>query len=196
MERILKKIKANVLISAAFCIVLGVVLVVWPGMSVQVACMAIGIVLLISGLTRLAAFIFGRDGTLFSQINLILGIIITVIGGWILFQPEKIIAMIPILVGIIIVIHGINNLQQAVSLCQSKYDKWWVALLLGLVTIGFGALLIFNPFAAVDTLVMFIGIFLIYDGISDIWIVSRISRTSREVIQDLGALDVDAKDID
>lgn len=196
MERILKKIKANVLISVAFCIVLGVVLVVWPGMSVQVACMAIGIVLLISGLTRLAAFIFGRDGTLFSQINLILGIIITVIGGWILFQPEKIIAMIPILVGIIIVIHGINNLQQAVSLCQSKYDKWWVALLLGLVTIGFGALLIFNPFAAVDTLVMFIGIFLIYDGISDIWIVSRISRTSREVIQDLGALDVDAKDID
>lgn len=196
MERILKKIKANVVISAAFCIVLGVVLVVWPGMSVQVACMAIGIVLLISGLTRLANFIFGRDGTLFSQMNLILGIIITVIGGWILFQPGKIIAMIPILVGIIIIIHGINNLQQAVSLCQSRYDKWWVALLLGLVTIGFGALLIFNPFAAVDTLVMFIGIFLIYDGISDIWIVSRISRATREVRQNLEALDVEAKDID
>lgn len=196
MERILKKIKANVVISAAFCIILGIVLVVWPGMSIQVACRAIGAVLLISGLTRLANFIFGRDDTLFSQMNLILGIIITVIGGWILFQPEKIIAMIPILVGIIIIIHGVNNLQQAVNLCQSKYDKWWVALILGLVTIGFGGLLVFHPFAAVDTLVMFIGIFLIYDGVSDIWIVSRISRTSRDIRQDLEALDVDARDID
>lgn len=196
MERILKKIKANVVISAAFCIVLGVILVIWPGMSVQVACMAIGAVLLISGLTRLANFIFGRDGSLFSQMNLILGIIITVIGGWILFQPGKIIAMIPILVGIIIVIHGINNLQQAVSLCQSRYDKWWVALLLGLVTIGFGVLLIFNPFAAVDTLVMCIGFFLIYDGVSDIWIVSRISRTSKEIKQELGAVDTEGREID
>lgn len=195
MERILKRIKANVMVSALICVALGIILVVWPGLSVRMVCMAIGVVLVINGISRLMNFIFGRDGSIFSQMNLVMGIIITVIGGWILFQPNTIIAMIPILVGIIIVIHGINNLQQTVSLCQSRYDKWWVALLLALITIGFGVLLIFNPFVAVDTLIRFIGLFLIYDGASDIWIMSRVSKNVREARQDMEALTVDGKEL-
>lgn len=196
MERILKRIKANVIVSAFICIALGVILVAWPGLSVKVVCMAIGAVLVINGISRLLNFIFGRDGSVFSQMNLVMGIIITVIGGWILLQPGTIIAMIPILVGIIIVIHGINNLQQSVSLCQSQYDKWWVALLLGVITIGFGVLLVFNPFAAVDTLIRFIGLFLIYDGASDIWIMSRVSRNVKQARQEMDALTVDGKEIE
>ena len=171
MERILKRIKANVMVSAFICMALGIILVVWPGLSVRMVCMAIGVVLVINGISRL-------------------------MGGWILFQPNTIIAMIPILVGIIIVIHGINNLQQTVSLCRSRYDKWWVALLLALITIGFGVLLIFNPFVAVDTLIRFIGLFLIYDGASDIWIMSRVSKNVREARQDMEALTVDGKEIE
>ena len=196
MELILKKIKTNVIASALLCIALGVVLVVWPDMSVQIACMAIGAVLILNGISRLINFIFKRDGSLFSQMNLVMGIIITVIGVWIILQPAKVVAMIPILVGIIIIIHGINNLQQAVSLCQSRYDKWWIALILGLLTVGFGVLLIFNPFEAVETLVMFIGLFLIYDGVSDIWIVSRVSRMGREIKQAVEAIDTEGREVD
>ena len=196
MEHILKKIKTNVIVSAFICIALGVILVFWPGLSVKVVCMAIGAVLVINGISRLLNFIFGRDGSVFSQMNLVMGIIITVIGGWILLQPGTIIAMIPILVGIIIVIHGINNLQQSVSLCQNRYYKWWIALLLGIITIGFGVLLVFNPFAAVDTLIRFIGLFLIYDGASDIWIMSRVSRNVKQARQEMDALTVDGKEIE
>ncbi len=196
MEHILKKIKTNVIVSAFICIALGVILVFWPGLSVKVVCMAIGAVLVINGISRLLNFIFGRDGSVFSQMNLVMGIIISVIGGWILLQPGTIIAMIPILVGIIIVIHGINNLQQSVSLCQNRYDKWWIALLLGIITIGFGVLLVFNPFAAVDTLIRFIGLFLIYDGASDIWIMSRVSRNVKQARQEMDALTVDGKEIE
>ena len=196
MEHILKKIKTTVIVSAFICIALGVILVFWPGLSVKVVCMAIGAVLVINGISRLLNFIFGRDGSVFSQMNLVMGIIITVIGGWILLQPGTIIAMIPILVGIIIVIHGINNLQQSVSLCQNRYDKWWIALLLGIITIGFGVLLVFNPFAAVDTLIRFIGLFLIYDGASDIWIMSRVSRNVKQARQEMDALTVDGKEIE
>ena len=113
-----------------------------------------------------------------------------------MLQPGTIIAMIPILVGIIIVIHGINNLQQSVSLCQNRYDKWWIALLLGIITIGFGVLLVFNPFAAVDTLIRFIGLFMIYDGASDIWIMSRVSRNVKQARQEMDALTVDGKEIE
>ena len=47
MGNILKRLKTNVVISAVLCILLGIVLVVWPDISMQIACAAIGIVLLV-----------------------------------------------------------------------------------------------------------------------------------------------------
>lgn len=190
----LKKLKTNVVISAALCILLGIVLVVWPDLSMQIVCTAIGAVLLIGGGVRLAAYFMAKDGSVYAQMNLIMGIVLAVVGVWILLQPDKVLAIIPIIVGIVIALHGINNLQQAVSLCKEQYDKWWIALILGLLTVGFGVLLICKPFAALDTAVMMIGIFLIYDGISDIWIVSRVYHMAKLLKQEAEAVDVEEID--
>ncbi|MBD5503251.1 MAG: hypothetical protein HDR09_05720 [Lachnospiraceae bacterium] len=195
MGNLLKRLKTNIVISAILCVVLGIVLVVWPDLSMQIVCIAIGAVLLIGGGVRLAVYFTNKDGSMYAQMSLITGIILAVVGIWILIKPDKVLAIIPIIVGIVIVLHGINDLQQAVSLYKDKYDKWWVALILGLLTIGFGVLLICRPFEALDTVVMLIGLFLIYDGLSDIWIVSRIYRTAKALKQEAEALDVEAKEI-
>ena len=195
MGNLLKRLKTNIVISAILCVVLGIVLVVWPDLSMQIVCIAIGAVLLIGGGVRLAVYFTNKDGSMYAQMSLITGIILAVVGIWILIKPDKVLAIIPIIVGIVIVLHGINDLQQAVSLYKDKYDKWWVALILGLLTIGFGVLLICRPFEALDTVVMLIGLFLIYDGLSDIWIVSRIYRTAKALKQEAEALDVVAKEI-
>lgn len=194
--KLLKKLKTNVVVSAALCILLGIVLVAWPDLSIQIVCTAVGAVLLIGGGVRLAVYFTAKDGSVYTQMNLIMGIVLAVVGVWILLQPGKVLAIIPIIVGIVIVLHGINNLQQAVTLCKEKYDKWWVALILGLLTVGFGVLLICRPFEALDTVVMLIGIFLIYDGISDIWIVSRLYRTAKMLKQEAEALEVEAEEIE
>ena len=194
--KLLKKLKTNVVVSAALCILLGIVLVAWPDLSIQIVCTAVGAVLLIGGGVRLAVYFTAKDGSVYTQMNLIRGIVLAVVGVWILLQPGKVLAIIPIIVGIVIVLHGINNLQQAVTLCKEKYDKWWVALILGLLTVGFGVLLICRPFEALDTVVMLIGIFLIYDGISDIWIVSRLYRTAKMLKQEAEALEVEAEEIE
>lgn len=194
--KLLKKLKTNIVISAILCILLGIVLVAWPDLSMQIVCTAIGAVLLIGGGVRLAVYFTAKDGSVYAQMNLITGIILAVVGVWILLQPDKVLAIIPIIVGIVIALHGINNLQQAITLCKEKYDKWWIALILGLLTVGFGVLLVCRPFEALNTAVMMIGIFLIYDGISDIWIVSRIYRMAKMVKQEAEALDVVAEEID
>ncbi len=196
MGNLLKKLKTNVVISAVLCILLGLVLAIWPGMSMHIVCITVGSVLIIGGLMRLVESFIARDGSMYTQLNMIVGIIFAVVGIWIVVKPEKVLAIIPIIMGIVIALHGLNNLQQAVSLCQDKYDKWWVALILGLVTVGFGALLIFRPFAALDTAVTLLGIFLVYDGVSDLWIVSRISRTARALRQEAEAVDVEGEEIE
>ena len=196
MERLLKKIKTNVVVSSALCVILGLVLVFRPGLSMRIVCTAVGVVLIVSGVMRMIDYFTARDGSLYSQANLIFGIILAVVGVWILMKPDKVLAIIPIIVGIVIVLHGVNDLQQAVTLYKGQYDKWWVALILGLLTAGFCILLICKPFAALDTVVMLIGTFLIYDGLSDIWIVSRVYRTAKAMKQEAEALDVEAEEIE
>lgn len=80
-----------------------------------------------------------------SQILLLAGIILTVLGGWIIFNPGVLIMMIPVVIGVVVTVHGVHNLIQAMELFKNNYSKWWVALLLGAVTVGLGVLLICNP---------------------------------------------------
>lgn len=195
MYRFFKTLKANYLISAVLCVLFGITLVVWPDISSKVVCIGLGCVLALTGVVNLITFFVRRDGTFLSQMNLLAGIVLTVLGGWIILDPDVLIRIIPVVIGVIIVVHGGHNLLQAVELCREKYDKWWVALLLGLVTIGFGVLLICNPFEAVSTMVILIGVLLIFDGVSDIWIISRISKTAKAVAETMEALDVEAVEI-
>lgn len=182
----LKGLKANYTISAILCVVMGLVLLIWPGTTTQIVCTMLGIVLLAYGILQIAMYLWTAEKTIFSQGALLLGIIFAVIGAWIVFRPEMIIMAVPVIVGILIMIHGLHNVVQAISLKQEGYEKWWLALLFGILTVLFGGLLVCNPFGAVETVVRIIGLFLIYDGISDIWILSRISkiRKTREKIVD------------
>lgn len=194
MEKLFRGLKTNVVVSALLCVLLGLVLLFWPGLSMRIVCGAIGAVLILGGLARIIEYFIVRDGSMYSQITLLFGIVFAVVGVWIIMKPEKVLAIIPIIVGIIIVLHGLHDLKQALSLFQDKYDKWWVALLLGILTVGFGVLLVWRPFAAVDTVVMLIGIFLIYDGISSIWIVSRVAKAAKILRQEMGAVEVEIAD--
>ena len=98
MGSLLKKLKKNVVISALLCIVLGLVLAIWSGMSMHIVCTAIGSVLILGGLIRLAESFFDRDGSMYTQMNMIVGIIFAVVGIWIVIKPEKVLAIIPIIV--------------------------------------------------------------------------------------------------
>lgn len=195
MESLLKKVKANTILSSLLCAALGLVLVIWPDISMQIVCIAIGAVLILCGVIRLFGFFLNHDGSVYTQGNLVMGIVLVVVGIWIVATPGKVLVIIPIIVGILIVIHGVNNIQQTITLCKGKYSMWWLALIMAILTIGLGALLIIRPFAALDTLVMLIGFFLIYDGLSNVWIVSRIAKTVKMARQEAEAVDVDAHDV-
>lgn len=180
MVEFLKGLRVNYTVSAVLCILLGLVLLIWPGTTTQIVCMSLGIVLLAYGIIQIVIYLFNRERTLISQGMMILGIIFAVVGVWILLTPEMIIMAVPVIVGVLIVIHGLHNVVQAIALQKDGYERWWLALIFGLLTVIFGGLLIYNPFGAVELVVRLIGIFLIYDGISDIWILSRVFKVKRD----------------
>ncbi len=180
MVEFLKGLRVNYTVSAVLCILLGLVLLIWPGTTTQIVCMSLGIVLLAYGIIQIVIYLYHRERTIISQGMLLLGIVFAVIGIWILLTPEMIIMAVPVIVGVLIAIHGLHNVVQAIALQKEGYERWWLALTFGLLTVIFGGLLIFNPFGAVEFVVRLIGIFLIYDGVSDIWILSRVFKVKRD----------------
>lgn len=189
----IKSLKVNYSLSAVICVILGIILLVWPGQSTQVVCMVLGIVLGGFGLIQIILYLATKEKTMVSHSMMMLGVVLAVIGGWIVLKPETIIKAVPMIVGILIVIHGFHNAVQAIDLKKMQYDNWWVALLLSLLTVALGVVLICNPFTIVDTVVRIIGAFLVYDGLSDMWILSRVFKTkkNREKIIDTDAVIVD-----
>lgn len=189
----IKSLKVNYSLSAVICVILGIVLLVWPGQSTQVVCMVLGIVLGGFGLIQIILYLATKEKTMVSHSMMMLGVVLAVIGGWIVLKPETIIKAVPMIVGILIVIHGFHNAVQAIDLKKMQYDNWWLALLLSLLTVALGVVLICNPFTIVDTVVRIIGAFLVYDGLSDMWILSRVFKTkkNREKIIDTDAVIVD-----
>lgn len=193
MKDFIKGLKVNYTASAAACVVLGLVLLIWPGTTTQIVCMMLGAVLLIYGAVQIMLYLLSRERSFISQGMMLLGIIVAVIGVWILVRPEMIIMAVPVIVGILIAIHGIHNISQAITLKKEGYDNWWIAFLLGILTAVLGAVLVYNPFTVVNTIVRLIGIFLIYDGLSDMWIISRVFKVKKEKerIIDVEAVEVD-----
>ena len=96
MYQFLKNLKMNYVVSAIVCIVFGLTLVIWPDISSKVVCIGVGIVLLLSGIANLITYFGEKDRNLMTQISLIAGIILAVLGGWIILNPQILIMVIPV----------------------------------------------------------------------------------------------------
>lgn len=197
MKDLLKRIKTNAIISAAAYTVLGVVLLGWPELSTNVLCTALGAVLLICGVVDVLEFIFHRDGSLYSSIHLIVGIILAVVGGWLLLRPTLIAVIIPRIIGVLICFHGFGDFGDAITLRKNKSPRAMAALILGIITILLGAVLVVYPFSAFTTVVRIIGLVLIYDGVSDLWITSQVSYAIKLAEKELPheIVDVDYEEV-
>lgn len=176
MKNFLKKVKANALASAIFYTVLGLVLLIWPGTSATVLTIALGVVLVLCGLANILDFLLHRDGSLYSRLHLIAGVILSVIGLWLTTQPNLLTVVVPRIMGILICIHGAGDIRSAFVLKKNRAPHTGLTLLLAVITFALGVMLVLNPFSAFTTVVRIIGLCLLYDGISDIWIALQVHQ--------------------
>ena len=200
MRDFLKQIQANALLSAALYTLLGLVLLIWPAPSASLLCIALGLVLTICGVINILVFLSHRDGTLYAGFLLITGIILAVVGIWLMARPTLVTVIIPRIIGLLVCVHGFRDIRDTLSLKKSGSSRWTAALLLGAVTLVLGAILVLAPFEAFTTVVRLIGAFLIYDGISDIWITTQVSKAVRDAAKASNAardaVDVEYRDVD
>ena len=123
---------------------------------------------------------------------LIMAAVMLICGVVIFLHPDDLVRLIPTIMGILVLISGLINLGETFMLTRSKYNKWWASLIVAIATIAAGIFLIRNAFNLASLITRIAGGILIFDGISDLWVISRVSKAHKEMEVEATAVDVEA----
>ena len=144
-----KKKSNSAWISSVLYIILGILLLVFPGEALNIAMTIAGIIFIVSGILELIKKNFGGG-----IVSLVIGAAILVI-GWLLVD------IVMLVLGILIAIKGIIALVQALG--QKK--KKALAILFPILTIVVGLLLAFAWGSIANVVLIVGGILLIVSGV-------------------------------
>ncbi len=191
MSDLFSKIKRESLWTSILCIAVGVMFCVWPGEILIMLCRIVGAILLIAGAVLIVAALAAHEKT-GRFIRLIPGVICLVIGIWIVSKPGTFVVLIPILIGVLLIYHGIKDLIFCFEVKKGQGAGWWLGLIFAALTIVLGILLVLHTWLAIEIGMIFVGIVLIYDGVSGLWLNGKASRTAKKYKDDM--VDVEYKE--
>ena len=178
--------KSYILVSALY-VVLGVVLLVWPGTSVKMICYGLGFAMVVLGITY-GIIYFTKDNLQgFLQMDLVIGIVCLACGVFILLNPPFLATVLPFAMGIILLLGAVVKIQSSWNMRRLKFKKWYLVLICALVIIALGIVLLCNPFKEEKFMILYIGACLILDGLTNLIsliciqvIVKKLAKIQRE----------------
>ena len=168
--------KNNTMLSILM-VILGLVLFIWPGKTLDLAARILGVALLLGAAVSAYSWYRDRNKPDAGYATLAVAIVCLVVGLIVVIAPKGVITLLPKLIGIAIVINGILNFAQALDLRRMNGANWASAMVMAALTILCGLFLIFFAFGAMKAAVMVIGGIFIYNGISNLWIESRYKKS-------------------
>ena len=151
-------------VSSVLC-VLGLLLMIFPGVSVSVLGVLGGILLLVFGGIKLVGY-FSRDlYRLAFQYDLAFGVLLILLGGAMLIRPERLMNFICIVFGIAILADGLFKVQMSLEAKRFGLRFWWLILLFAVIAGAAGLLLIFRPGEGSKVLMILFGAALFSEGV-------------------------------
>ncbi len=168
MKSVIQDMKHNYFINAVIMVILGIVLVIWPHILGVMLCYLLGGALIVMGVFQLISFLRGERLGFYNKFVMMMGIVLVLLGIWICAQPRIVLSIIPVVVGIIVLIHGLMDIQYTLDIKKAGSEKWWIALIAAVLTLIVGLLLVLNPFTVYEITMVLVGVAMLYDGGSDL----------------------------
>ena len=184
MVAFFKRIYKGNIIYAIALILLGIIFAVWPASSRVVLVRALGIALLLCGAIMAIGFFTKRLASNFPGI-LIGGIILAIVGILIVVKPEQFVSFVIIVAGAFMMLSGVMNFCQTLSLATLRFPYWWVGMILSILTIICSVLVLARPTWIADAIFMATGIFMVYDGLSNLFLAYKLRQLSRRIREDI-----------
>lgn len=162
-----KMIKVNTLTSAICYTLIGVILLCFPTTTLNLVGNLLAAAVAAMGVTRLIRYLKRDSASEYMENDLVAAVILLLIALFIFFGKGLIVSIIPFLLGIGILVSGIGKLQQALDLRRLNASYWGGVMAISVISMVFGLIMVFNPFDTVVTLLMCIGIGMIFTGVTD-----------------------------
>ena len=135
--------KLGPVLTAAVAITAGLLLIIFPTASAQTLSYAAGGVFAVWGLVTMVLFFLRQSGNPNGFAN---GLFFVALGLFMVFRPDLIDAIVPYILGFVMLMGCFQQLQEAVRLQQAGSDKALIAALLGAAETGWALLLIAQAF--------------------------------------------------
>ena len=184
------------MVTSIICIVFGVMFCIWPGTILVTLCRIAGFVLLVAGIVLLIQGIRIQE-MLGRSVRMLPAVVCVVIGIWILARPGVFVSLIPIMIGVMLAYHGFKDLVFCLEVKKGNSPRWWLGLLVAIATIIIGVILMLHTWLALEIGMMAVGVILIYDGVSGLWLNGRAGRAYKKYHNpEDDIIDVDYKEED
>jgi uncharacterized membrane protein HdeD (DUF308 family) len=170
-----------VLLTGIASLILGILVLIWPGASLLAAGVLFGLYLLISGVFQLVSAFGTHKATSLRVLAFISGALSIVLGLFCFRGPMQSILLLALWIGIGWLFRGITQALAAASDPSVPARGWQVFL--GIVSFLAGIVLIVSPFASVAVLTLVGGWWLVAVGIAEIVTAIRIHSGARRVPQ-------------
>jgi uncharacterized membrane protein HdeD (DUF308 family) len=172
-----------VLVTGVCSLILGVLVLVWPGAPLFASGVLFGLYLLISGVFQLVSAFGTHRTTSLRVLAFISGTLSVVLGLFCFRRPMQSILLLALWIGIGWLIRGIAQILAAAS-DKSMPARGW-QIFLGIVTVIGGIVLIDSPIESVTVLMLLGGCWLVVVGVVEIVLALRIRGRARQVPHEL-----------
>ncbi|MGY0499717.1 HdeD family acid-resistance protein [Nocardia sp. FBN12] len=179
-----KKTWQTVLVTGLLAVVLGIIVLVWPGPSLFVAGILFGIYMVVSGIFQLIAAFTHLPSTSFRVLSFISGVLSLIIGVFCFRDDLASIVLLGLWIGISWLFRGIAVLFAAIAEPSVPGRGWQIFY--GVISALAGVILIVWPISSIATLVLVVGIFLIIIGVMEIITAFGIRKDSHLLDEQLG----------
>ncbi|WP_067807558.1 HdeD family acid-resistance protein [Nocardia beijingensis] len=164
----------TILLTGVLAVILGILILVWPDITLAAAGIIFGVYLVVTGFLQLLAAFGAPVGTGLRVLSFIIGVLSIVVGVFCFRDELASLLLLGLWIGIGWLFRGIALLVAAISEPELP-GRWW-QVLFGLVTAVAGVVLIVWPVRSVATLALLAGIWLIIVGIMEIIVAFGVRR--------------------
>lgn len=192
----LNEMKLSKVISSLIFIVIGVILIIWRDPALTVICTVLAALLCAAGVVGIVMYFVTKERGFTGTAALAVGVVAAVVGLYLALHPEVLKAIVPAVVGILILISGIINLSETITIHKQNGEGVLLSLILSLITVALGILIILKPSILNNIILVLMGFSLIYDGVSNLIIIAGITGMVHEARKEYAQAKQDAAAID
>lgn len=168
METLMKKFFRSSLISSIILMIIGVLLILQSEITIITISYLIGTLLIAMGAIAIIKFIKNINNVAREELDIFYGVVTIILGVIVVYNPEAIASIIPIIIGIGIIINSATKLQYALELRESLNNQWKTTVVISIISAVCGVILICNPFKGAVVIMQVIGGFIVAYSILDI----------------------------